>query len=142
PPRGRCRSRLCRILVASTSLPVTNQRLGSRGPDRRTAYLPIKSRAVPGFFEAASGRLRLAREVAQDVVQDAAVPVVLPLLRRIDADDGLELGDLAFRAGRRDLDRPRLAFQVADREGFPAGQAQALGAVALLELQRQHAHPD
>src|SRR5919109_5214283 len=49
------------------------------------------------------GGARVVEQLAQHVVQDPAVAVVEPLLRRVDPDPGLELDRLAIL--RRRLDR-------------------------------------
>jgi hypothetical protein len=56
-------------------------------------------------FSALAGAL----EIAQDVVEDAAVAEVLGFVRRVDADPGLEADLIGAVAGRGDGHRLRLA---------------------------------
>src|SRR5262245_27224341 len=84
----------------------------------------------------------------QHVLQDAAVAVVLGLVGRVDADLGVELDRLAVGAPGADLDGAagleRFAVELGDLdvEGLVAGEAEALRALALRELERQDAHAD
>src|SRR5512147_1425846 len=86
-------------------------------------------------------------ERAQDVLQDAAVAVVVGLAGGVDAQDRLELDGLPAVLGSADPDRLRGAALVelgdtGDGERLGAVQAQRLRRLALGELQREHAHAD
>src|SRR5947209_8625249 len=80
-----------------------------------------------------------AEKGAQDVLQDAAVAVVLRLAWRVDAHrrrEGLVAGlDL-------DLAGDAVSTEAGDLERLLTGQPERLAALAVGELQRQHAHPD
>ena len=79
------------------------------------------------------------QQLAQHERQDAAVLVVLDLLRRVDAHARREL--LVVRRCTRDL-LGLAALDAGDRELLLAGQPERLGVLAVGELQRQHAHAD
>jgi hypothetical protein len=71
------------------------------------------------------------------------VQVVVDLVRRIDAQLGVEGDDLAVVALRRDdelLAWRQIARDAREVEGLAAGEAERLGALAGHELERQHAH--
>src|SRR5438874_10751274 len=92
-----------------------------------------------------AGRYGGAQELAEDVGQDAAVAVVLDLDRRVDSTDDVE-GEFAA-VGPPPVNPERLAWPQArgdacDAERLAPGQLQCLARVALLELQREHAHAD
>ena len=78
-----------------------------------------------------------ARQLAQNVLQNAPVAVVVALLRRVDADTHFEADDLAgcSRCGHYDVAR-RGIVQVGEAEGFLAGEAQALCILLRTELAR------
>src|SRR6185312_3733383 len=78
------------------------------------------------------------REVAQDVVQNAAVLEVLDLLGSIDAAGQGDLLRSAVAAmdGHRDVHaRPQAALDAAHVEALVAGEVQRLAGHAVLELQ-------
>src|SRR4051812_38894326 len=87
-------------------------------------------------------RSRRLGQVAQDVVEHAAVPEILKLGGRIDAADDREARHAAVgRAVELDGQSParRQVRQPADRDDFLTGQTELVPAVDL-ELQRQDAH--
>src|SRR6266511_4588485 len=67
--------------------------------------------------------------------QDAAVPQILALARRVEPQTRPEL--LLVRAHRHLTDL--CVLEARDRELLPAGEAERLRAVAVHELKRQHA---
>src|SRR6185436_3647779 len=90
-----------------------------------------------------SGCFARRRQLAQHVVQDAAMLEVLALLRSVDAHAHFELDRRARRGRCNDGDDfRRAAVQPDDLERLLAGQAERLRVLAFLELQRQHAHAD
>src|SRR5215210_3619323 len=81
-------------------------------------------------------------QVAQHVGHDPAVAEVAGLARGVDAYDGVELGVVGLHLHRlRRLPVVELG-DTGDRERLLAGEPERLGALALGELQREHAHPD
>src|SRR5688572_29369209 len=98
--------------------------------------------AGSAVISAVEGSGRFLHEVAQDVMEDAAVAVIFELVERIDAHlhrhvEPPAIGEGDF--GNRDLARLQLS-NAADRYGLVAFQAQALPARLFLQHQRQHAH--
>src|SRR5436190_15648183 len=86
-----------------------------------------------------------ARDLAQDVRQDAAVPVVLDLDRRVDSQQNrhpLFRSILALDDEHDVLLRFDLCVEAEDVELFVALQPEGLRALVALELQRQHTHAD
>src|SRR5262249_10160328 len=84
-------------------------------------------------------------ELAQHVVQNAAVPEIFELVDGIDAAyqrDPLEAAVGGDDLGDHALARLDLAVQPADRDLLVAPQPQGLPRWALLEAERKHAHPD
>src|SRR6188472_429921 len=72
-----------------------------------------------------------APEVPQHGLQDPAVAEVGHLVRRVEADGRLELGQTALVAASRNIHGPRLAvLEVADVVALLACEAEALGALA------------
>src|SRR6478736_5157737 len=109
----------------------------------RTAAGPPWPSAILVHALARSGSLADCRELAQHIVQDAAVLVVLALLGGVDAHARLELQRRPFQ--RRSRDGHGLAGWIAaadDVETFLSGEPQRRRALAGQELQRQHAHSD
>src|SRR5262249_29980874 len=89
-----------------------------------------------------SGGLWRTGELTQHVRQDAAVPVVLALLRRQQQHLDLE-ALLAGGAPGDDLDFAcRAVVETGGGAYFVAAQAERLRVLAGAELQRQHAHAD
>src|SRR5688572_23291598 len=87
--------------------------------------------------------LRRGCQLAQHVVQDAAMLEVLALFRRVDAHADFELDRRARGRSCDDSDDfRRAAVQPDDLECLLAAQAQRLRVLAFLELQRQHTHAD
>src|SRR3954467_8511193 len=83
--------------------------------------------------------------LAQHVLHDPAVAVVVRLPGRVDPDDRVELDLAAVRPGRRDLHRARgvTVVQLRDPgevERLGAVQAQRRHVLTLGELERQHTH--
>src|SRR5690242_8825456 len=93
-------------------------------------------RSEPSFTNS-----RLSRELAQHVVQDAAVPVVIELVQRIDA---AEQRNALQRAVAGDdfrgqfLTRLEVALQATQRDLLVALEAERRPGGAVLEGQRQH----
>src|SRR5215470_10336204 len=84
-------------------------------------------------------------QLTQHVRQDAAMPVVIDLDRRIYAQLHRNLFSGAVRAAYDQLDillRLDPAAEPGDVEGFRAVEVERLRADAFFELQRQHAHSD
>src|SRR6266508_6551282 len=77
-------------------------------------------------------RRRLLEQAAQHVREDAAVPQVLALLRRVEAQARAEL---LVVGPYRDLGRLGV-LDAEDREALAAGEAERLAALPLGELQR------
>src|ERR1700722_13295104 len=87
-------------------------------------------------------RLLRGEQGPEHVLHDAAVPVVVGLAGGVDAHGG---GEALAVGGHRDLGRhgPLVErLDALDVEDLLAGQAEGLGAVARLELEREHAHAD
>src|SRR5690349_16574322 len=88
------------------------------------------------------------KELAQNVLQDAAVRVVLGFLRCVDAHQRFKCNDGILAATRFDFDLPpgcELLDQLmnpADLEDLLAGQLQCFGVFPGEELQRQNSHAD
>src|SRR5215208_7661170 len=82
--------------------------------------------------------LSIFKQVTQHEVKDAVVPVVEPLVRRVDAHARLEV--LALRG--RHLDRPRAFLQRSEVEGLLAREPERLRRLAVRELKRQDPHAD
>src|SRR5690606_35387872 len=87
--------------------------------------------------------LLLADQLAQHVLQDAAVAVVVGLTGGVDAHHSVELdpGVGADLGGRGDAALVQLGH-AGDGVGLLAGQAEGVRGLPLGELQRQHAHAD
>src|SRR6185312_896678 len=88
---------------------------------------------------------RLGRELAQHVVQNTAVPVVLELVQRIDAAEqrnALELAVARHDLRGQLLTRLEVADEATQRDLLVALQAEGRPGGAVLEGQRQHAHTD
>src|SRR6478752_1345127 len=120
------------------------------GPSLRVVDMPFNSNASepggmpetgkprsvgdgPGLSGGAAGRPLASGDLAQHVLQDAAVAVVVGFTRGIDAQDRIEArGGAVFGGGGDAL----------NREGFRTRQAQAGGVLAGRELQGQDAHAD
>src|SRR5262249_22474152 len=108
---------------------------------RRT--LSVTTILTCSVMTSSSGCFARRRQLAQHVVQDAAVLEVLALFRRIDAHPHFELDRRARRRRCDDGDDfRRAAVQPDDLEGLLAGEPERLRVLAFLELQRQHAHAD
>src|SRR5690606_14240284 len=100
------------------------------------------TRAAPVFGPLSRGRSG-GGELAEHVVQDAAVHVVLLLLRRVDPHARVERRLLAVRLRRGDADPvDAVAAEPFDIEDLGAVESEALRVLAVEELQRQHAHSD
>src|ERR1035437_49651 len=105
--------------------PYATSRSRSRRPQRR---------------DAASG----GRELPQHLSQDAAVAVVVHLVRRIEPDGGRERRLLALRVRRRDRElllRREVLRDALDSESLLARQPEALCVLPGLVLEREDAHP-
>src|SRR5690606_19455318 len=91
----------------------------------------------------APGAGLLADQLAQHVLQDAAVAVVVGLTGGVDPDHGVELdaGVGGHLDGGGDAALVELGH-AGDGEGLLTGEAQRVGRPPLGELQRQHAHAD
>src|ERR1700694_3637767 len=88
---------------------------------------------------------RLGGELAQNVLQDAAVLEVFELIERVDAGD--QRHALPDAVGRNDLgDQPlsrlELAVQAADRHLLAALEAERLPRGSFLEAEWDNAHAD
>ena len=96
-------------------------------------------------MESGSGSGFPSEQFPQDRLKDPAVPVVLDLDRRVDPDRRVERDfrpvGLFRRHGQRlrGLQRFHVELNVED---FLARQTQRLPRLAVLELERQNAHPD
>src|SRR5208282_470011 len=95
--------------------------------------------------EEAGRTLLLCRQLPQHVLQDAAVLVVLDLLRRVDADSRLEGYFFAFGGSGYHRDRPAVLepcveplTEVKDVVSLLAGKAERLYILGGLKLQRQN----
>src|SRR5580658_9702772 len=91
----------------------------------------------------------LGRQLAKDILQDAAVLEVLDLLGGVDADFGFEFFYIAFGCCGFDLEDAavgELAFEQRGEAGeivdFFASEAEGLDVLAIGELKRQDAHAD
>src|SRR5690606_3472988 len=110
---------------------------------RPAASTDVTGRVLP-HRDGWSSRLAVA-ELAQHVLQDAAVSIVVELDRRIDPGHHLEALRLAVLAARDDLERladREVAGDAADVVRLLTRQAERLHVLPLEELQRQHAHAD
>src|SRR5215216_4096603 len=94
-------------------------------------------------------RFPATQELSQHVVQDAAVAVVLDLLRSVEAHPGLELGHLAaIGLGADDHlaavleTAPHSRGQARDVDHLLAGEPEARHGVAAREFQGSDAHAD
>src|SRR6478609_388700 len=134
------------------------------GPSLRVVDMPFNSNASepggmpetgkprsvvdgPGLSGGAAGRPLASGDLAQHVLQDAAVAVVVGFTRGIDAQDRVEGGGAAVFGRRGDLEGLRRGALVQggdalNGEGFRAGQPQAGGVLSGRVLQRQDAHAD
>src|SRR6478736_7254507 len=92
----------------------------------------------------AARRSALRREqLAQRVLQDPAVPHVLPLARGVDADARPEAHRRAVVALGDDVGLAGLAvLEAGDRESLAAGEAEGGGVLARRVLERDDAHAD
>src|SRR5262245_18877672 len=100
----------------------------------------MKAGEYTGSAAMRSGGLSL-HQLPQHGLEDAAVPVVLDLDRRVEARHRLEAQDrsvLAAGVNRHLLPRLERALDPGDVELLAADEAQALGAAAALVLERQH----
>src|SRR5690349_20842093 len=87
------------------------------------------------------------QQLAQNVLQNAAVRVVQRLLRRVDAKNGLELfcvwpvlrPNFHSGAGGESLDQ---GSDSCDLKDFVPGQRKRFGALSGQELQGQNSHPN
>src|SRR5262245_6822682 len=82
-------------------------------------------------------------QLAQHVLQDAAVLVVVELDERIDAREHLEALDLAVRRRRRDaepLARREILGDAAQRKDLFARQSERLARFAVQVLKRNDTH--
>src|SRR5581483_7240299 len=89
--------------------------------------------------------LSSCREFAQHIMQDAAVPVVVELVERIDTAQQRYMLQRAIAGddlGRELLARLQIALQAADRDLLVALEPDRRPRGAFLEGQRQHAHAD
>src|SRR5664279_1857315 len=104
-------------------------------------YAMSRSRSRrPQRRDAASG----GRELPQHISQDAAVAVVIDLVRRIEPDGGRERRLLALRVRRRDRElllRREVLRDARDGESLLARQPEALCVLPGLVLEREDAHP-
>src|SRR5690349_10128128 len=129
--------------AANSSAVSASQALSSRWLDQ--ALFWAMATKWPTNPVAMVSSLCRVREVAQDVVQDAAVLEVLDLLGGIDAagQGDLLAGAVAAMDGHRDVHAGlEAALDAAHVEALVAGEVQRLAGHAVLELQRQHAHAD
>src|SRR6266487_3947297 len=83
----------------------------------------------------------LSGELAQHVLENAAVLVVLQLLWRVDANEHLERRLLAVVQGRRDGQLLRHIAETEDVVTLLAGEAQRRRILSRRKLQRQDSHP-
>src|SRR3954471_12840749 len=98
---------------------------------------PEQARGGP-FGSAASLRPSVsAQELSEHERQDAAVPVVEPLIGGVDPHSRLELFVI-----RLHLERPGTVLERVEVEGLLAAQPERLRVLAVRKLQRQYAHPD
>src|ERR1700722_10796134 len=87
----------------------------------------------------------LRRQMAEHVLQDAAVLVIVQLIRRIDAADQRHSFEPTVRRddlGEQPLMRLQIAVQAANGNQLIAFEAERLPRSVLLENQRDDAHPD
>src|SRR5260221_1036817 len=88
-------------------------------------------------------RTSALRQLAQDRLENAAVPVVVHIHRGVEPRDRGELEHGAVLAPRPHLDsesRLQLAGEAREVERLAAGQAQRFGGLARLVHPRQHTH--
>jgi hypothetical protein len=79
---------------------------------------------------------------AEDVLHDPAVSDVLLLPLGVESQDGVEAAAVGVDGhGVGELSRFGVG-EPGDGEGLVAGESEGVGGVAVLELQRQDAHPD
>src|SRR5579872_6505281 len=83
-------------------------------------------------------------DLPEDVLQDAAVAVVLHLVRRVDADRRVERRRFSAGCFGFDLDcLARLEIrETANRERLFAGEAERFACRAVHELKRKNSHSD
>src|SRR5581483_3363233 len=120
------------------SSPASSVGSSPRTTARRAAAgsTPSDSRIACATRSQAAAWGSAGEEPAEDEREDATVAKVLALARRVESHARAEL----------DLVRPhrhlaRLAvLDAGDRIGLATGQAERVGALAVRELQRQHAH--
>src|SRR4029077_20404648 len=123
----------------------------SRNPSDRGCLVPGKDIETTGITghsirgERAQPPAPSCREMAQHVLQDAAILEVVEFVKHIDAAEqrnALEGAVCCHDLGDQPLPRLQIAVQAADRDRLVALEAERLPRGAFLEHQWDHAHAD